>query len=416
MANLSDFLSHTRSIGFASGTHFEVMFNRGDETIKLLVDTCVIPGINLMTTEMRTFGEIRETPYSVTYPPVDISFLVDNTGSVKTFLDAWMTEIYDPVSKSIGYWSDYTTDIEISLLNKNGEQIKTVQLHEAYPKSIQDISLGNDVKDVLRLNVQFIYKYWTISGEGQISEGAVAADTRNFNQRALNEAVFFASNTNSSNAQNSLRDWGEPFDLPAQLDQFGGDMSSSIGRSITSATRAMSDRNNNPISILGTDGQDKSFDLKNGLNALTSDFTRFGSGLSDLGKTLNNITAPVSAIAGAVSSMSGTLGAIDGTLGALGLGNPFTKIRQNLNKTSADLGTVAGLKRLPSHLGTIGANVGAMGGTFSRVSKSMDAVSSAPANFKSALNKMGFNMERQGTNIANGANNLDSYADINGFI
>lgn len=421
MADLDKFLSHVRTTGLASGTHYEVYFNwTGGEdldTLSLLVDSCNMPGNNIMTQEMRTFGEITEMPYGVTYPPVTFNVLIDNTGSVKKHFEAWMNAVYDPTTKQIGYYADYVADVVINFQDKNGGIIRSVTLVEAYPKTVNDVSLGNDVHGVIRLDITMTYRYWyATDGEGISIEDVQKGEEQTAN-RAANTGVFFEhSNEESKRFKDALRDWGLANQIPGQLDQFGSDMSSSISRSLGSATRALSDKNGFHIPINAPNGNDLANDLKSGLNNLTSNFVKFGSGLSDLGKTLNNITAPVSAIAGAVGSMSGTLGAIDSTLGALGLGNPFAKVRQNLNKTAGDLGQVASLKRLPSHLGTIGANIGAMGSTFQQVSKSMDQVTSAPANFKSALNKLGFNMSRQGSNLSNGASNLDSYADINGFI
>lgn len=421
MADLDKFLSHIRTVGLAAGTHYEVQFNweagEDSKTISLLVDSCNLPGNNIMTQEMRTFGEITEMPYGITYPPVTFSMIVDNTGSVKNYFETWINTIYDPVTKKIGFYKDYTADVVVMLMDKNGNIIRKVTLFEAYPKTVNDISLGNEVHGIVRLDLTMTYRFWTgDSGDG-ISIEDIELGNRQLDNRALNSGVFFQnSNADSRGFVNSLRDWGGVAQTPEQFAQFGGDMSSSIARSLGSCNRALYDRNGNPIPVLAPNGNDLTGDWKSNLNALTSNFVSFGSGISDLGKSLNNITAPVSAVAGAVSSMSGTLGAIDSTLGALGLGNPFSKVRQNLNKTSSDLGQVAGLKRLPSHLGTIGANIGAMGSTFKNVSKSMDSVQSAPANFKSALNKLGFNMERQGSNLSNGASNLDSYADINGFI
>jgi hypothetical protein len=417
MAELNDFLAHSRSIGFAAGTHFNVEIVGGSKELSLLVDSCSMPGINIMTQEMRTFGEITEVPYGVTYPPITLSMLVDNNDSVREFFNLWVGEIYDKNSRTMGYYSDYSKTVRVSLMDKNGNDIRTVILYEAFPKSVSDMQLGNDTKDILRLEVSLVYRYWASDSANTISEDAIAralaADDRRANQI---DRVFANSNANSSNNTNSLRDWGSPGNIGTEFDKFGSDMSSSIGRSIGSCTRAMSDASNNSIGLIGPNGQDQSSSLKSGLNNLTSDFVRFGSGLSDLGKSLTSFTAPVSAISQSIGSMSGTLGAIDGTLSALGLGSPFSKVRQNLNKTASDINGVARLKGLPSHLGTIGANVGAMGSTFKQVSKSLDTVSGAPDKLKSAINKLGFNMERQGTNIANGSNSLDSYADINGFI
>jgi T4-like virus tail tube protein gp19 len=419
MADLKEFITHVRDTGLAVGSHFAVIFNGDGDTEKmaLLVDQATLPGITIMTTEMRTFGEITDSAYGITYPPVTLSIILDNEGSAKKFFDDWSDKVFNKITRTSGYYSSYTSDVEIQLLDKNHDVITSVLLIEAYPKQISDVQLDSSNHDIIRLNVTLTYKHWI---EFETNQGIPIEDRlRGETQYANREENFGRLFSNAGNPDNdfvsSLRDWGTPAQLPKELSQFGGDMGSSLSRSLGSCTRALSDSNGNPISLIAPNGSNQSSGFKEGLNNLTSNFVTLGSGLKELSSSLNSITAPVSAIAGAVSSVSGTLGSIDSTLNVLGLGTPFNKIRQNLNKTSSDLGTVAGLKGLPSHIGTIGANMGAMGTTFKQVSKSLDTVSTAPAQFKSALNKLGFNLDRQGSNLSNGASNLDSYADANGF-
>jgi hypothetical protein len=411
-----EFLSRVRSEGLATGAHFSITLpsDYGND-IDLLVEQANLPGLTIMTTEVRTFGEITESAYGITYPPIQLSILMSNTGSAFTYFSDWTNKVFDRESRTSGYYGNYTKDVTLCMLSRNDDIIKSVTLHECFPKMISDIQFDSTNHDVVRLNVTLNYKYWIEDKVTPIKLKALDINKRfEFENAELNKWREAPHGVDAY--ENALRDWGNPHDIGPELSQFGGDMSGSLSRSIGSCTRGLSDKSGNPLSIFGLDGEDTAGDFKSTLNNLTSNFVTFGSGLSDLGKGLNQITAPVSAIAGSVAGMSGTLGALDSTLNALGLGTPFSNVRANLNKTAAGLGTVAGLKGLPGHINSVGANMGAMGGTFQQVSKSMSTASNAPDSFTSALNKLGINLERQGSNVSNGSSNLDSYADINGFI
>lgn len=432
MAQLQDFISHIRETGLPLGSHYLVEFNRGeDQSVQMLVDQVNMPGINIMTTEMRTFGEIIESAYGITYNPVTVSVLVDNNGNAIKFFHDWVNSVYDRDTRYVGYKSDYVADITITFQDRNDGTVYKVILEGAYPKTVGDVQLDHSSRDVVRLSVTFVYDRWSkqdgeaaaIDGQRSINPDLVNSDSAmpdilsiiNSDNPYMPDNLQF-NDGRYSNAyidnQVGLRDWGDVESTPTQYTSYGNEMASSLGRSIANVNRSMYNSAGAPLPIIGASGANKHAELKSSLDTLTSNFVGMGEGLRDLGRSVQNVTAPAAAIANSVSAVSGTLGAIDSTMNALGMGTPFSKIRSNLTATAGKLSTVSRLKDVPGHLGTIGANMGAMGGTFKGISTSIDKATNAPAQMATALNKLGFNFERQGQNMSNGASNLSNYAEV----
>lgn len=406
MIDLKDFITYVKTTGLPLGCFYLVQITGGNgrsnvaQNVSMLVESVNIPGINIMTNEMRIFGEVTEMAYGINYNPASLTIYVGNDSATKVFFDDWMNEVFDRQTRTSGYYKDYTRDVIITILDRNETPIYSVKLVEAFPKTMSDITLGATDKDVIKLNVSLAFRYWTTDIITSIS----SLDLKNeiAKQQAVrdNLASNIVSGAYTGNLKTgNLRDWGQPNAIGKELSLYGPQLGGSLGRSLSGAARTL---DNNPSTWASS--------FQNSLNGLTSNFVSMGSGLGDLGKALNDVTSPVSAIATSAAGVSGTLGSIDSTLSALGLGTPFSKIRQNLNSTAGQLSTVARLKDVPSHLGTIGANMTGMGSTFQNVSKSLDQVSTAPAKFKSALNKLGVNLDTQGNNLTNGAANLDRYA------
>lgn len=169
---LREFIAQVKNGGMALGSHYFVELNlpkclRGNEPIAsninkiaLFCDRTEVPGINLDTARVRTYGETRESVYDKVYDQFTMSFYLDNDFIVKQLFDSWVDKIYDPVTRHLNYPSEYTTDkINIFIQDKQDNDRYVVTLHEAYVKTVGAIPLSYDSKDVLRLNVTFTYRY-----------------------------------------------------------------------------------------------------------------------------------------------------------------------------------------------------------------------------------------------------------------
>jgi hypothetical protein len=107
----------------------------------MFCDTADLPGINLMTTEIRQFGELTTLPHAPMYQPIQLSFICDSTMDVKYALEDWLDSVFDRNTRSFNYYEQYTKDIEIYITDKYGKDVHRVTLFEAYPTAIGNIQL-----------------------------------------------------------------------------------------------------------------------------------------------------------------------------------------------------------------------------------------------------------------------------------
>lgn len=171
---LKEFITHVKNGGVAKSSHYIVQmtlptsiakqepFASNYDKIILFCEKCEIPGINVDTVPVRTYGERREVPFDKVYDPLQLSFYVDNDFIVKRLFDSWINEIVDPVTRHINFAKHYTSDsIKIYVQDTEDNNRYAVTLHGVYPKTIAPIQLSYDSKDVMRMNVTMVYKYAT---------------------------------------------------------------------------------------------------------------------------------------------------------------------------------------------------------------------------------------------------------------
>lgn len=160
MSTLNDFISSVKESGMANANRFFVEITGADRKIGLFCDSAQLPGVQILSTPARTFGEVREVPYEVTYDSLPLTFYVDNNWEVVKFFNDWRATIFNPVTRTSGYYRDYVRDITITCYNKEEDRTYGVQLQEAFPKSIGGINLDYNNKDIPKLSVNLQYLIW----------------------------------------------------------------------------------------------------------------------------------------------------------------------------------------------------------------------------------------------------------------
>ena len=128
--------------------------------ILLLCDSTQLPGVNLNTAPIRIFGEVREVPYEINYEPITLTFFVDAEMNVKKMFDLWnlSTQIGD--TRKFAYYNSYTTTMSIYVQDMEENNRYIVELYEAYPKTVGAVQVDFANKDVMKLSVTMMYKYW----------------------------------------------------------------------------------------------------------------------------------------------------------------------------------------------------------------------------------------------------------------
>ena len=174
MAQLNDFIANIKNEGLMRNNRYEVIFNvpksvgfYGDlRKVLLYCDNVTLPGISISTAMARTYGEIREMPYEKLFQTINMSFFVDMRMEVKRLFDEWQAGIQDPVTRNMYYYDDYTTQVEIAVLDLNNNARYFVTLYDVYVKDIAPIQMDYSNKDIMKLNVTLNYKYWTSAQGG----------------------------------------------------------------------------------------------------------------------------------------------------------------------------------------------------------------------------------------------------------
>ena len=165
---LNEFIAQVKNYGMARNNRFSVIMNppatitrfNGLRQILLYCDQVQLPGLNLATTQNRTYGEFREVPYEKLYGDIQMSFYVDTNLYVKTFFDEWMASIQDPTTRTFQYYNSYITDMEIRVEDLENNSVYVVTAFECYPKTVSPIQMDYSNKDIMKLQVTMQYKYW----------------------------------------------------------------------------------------------------------------------------------------------------------------------------------------------------------------------------------------------------------------
>lgn len=180
MSTLSDFISGVRE-GLSRTNHFSVLLTppsslANDNIISpkmtkilLFCEQAQLPGVSFSTSQVRSFGEFKEVPYEKLYEPITLNFLADSNLTVKVLFDKWVNLIQDTSTRMYSYPDEYMTDnIKIFVHDVQNQKKYCVTLYECYPKAVTPIQLDYNNKEIMRVQVQIVYKYFTTE---QITNG-----------------------------------------------------------------------------------------------------------------------------------------------------------------------------------------------------------------------------------------------------
>jgi len=171
--SIENFLAQVKNDGLMRNSRFTVDFNLPTifgnkglpgigniKKIRLFCESAGIPGVGLATTQARTFGEFREMPHEKLFQNTVLSFYVDNSMQIKEMFDSWILNIQDPNNRTFSYYNDYVTDLKIRVGDVANQSRYAVVLREAYPQTIAPLQMSLSGRDVLKLDVTFIYRNW----------------------------------------------------------------------------------------------------------------------------------------------------------------------------------------------------------------------------------------------------------------
>lgn len=130
------------------------------QNILLLCDSAQLPGVTLNTTPIRSFGEVREIPYELNFEPITLTFFVDAEMNVKKLFDLWLLSAQIGDTRKFNYYDSYTCPMKIYVQDMAEQNRYIVEMFEAYPKTVSAVQLDYANRDVMKLTVTMMYKYW----------------------------------------------------------------------------------------------------------------------------------------------------------------------------------------------------------------------------------------------------------------
>lgn len=179
--SIHKFIQHVKSIGLARTNRYRVEIplpmGNGDTSrlTSIFCESLALPGTGVMTTAVQIFGEAREMPYQRLYNQISMTFYMDSDVNIKRAFERWMDMVINPTDRTVGYFDTYKRNIDIHVVNVDTTEPYHVTLHDAYPKTIQDIQMSADSREIMKMSVLFQYRYWTTPDTAGTRQGDLNA-------------------------------------------------------------------------------------------------------------------------------------------------------------------------------------------------------------------------------------------------
>ena len=124
-------------------------------------ESAQLPGRTFATLEQKIGSNpVEKHPYETTYTDMDMTFIVDDDMSQKTFFDAWMNYINPTYNYNFRYKSDYATILTVTQYDVMNKPSYSVNLFDAYPISVNQLDLDWSNDGHHKLSVTFAYTNW----------------------------------------------------------------------------------------------------------------------------------------------------------------------------------------------------------------------------------------------------------------
>lgn len=192
--SLTGFIANVKNKGLSVNTHYTVLITQPKSLEKsgkefntptamnkyiLFCDATELPSTSLTSVDTSVFGEAREMPTQRSYGTLPLSFYLDVDLQIKLFFDSWINTIINPITRTHGYYNDYTTTVEIIVYDVEHNPRYKMQLFECYPKDIASIGLSYAPETTpMSMNVTLQYHHYRIfdiKGNQQLEQETITA-------------------------------------------------------------------------------------------------------------------------------------------------------------------------------------------------------------------------------------------------
>ena len=189
LARPNNFLVELPPIGGVSG-----------QTMNVLCRSATLPGRQVLTHDRIIGMEKEKVAYGYAVDDVNLTFLMLNDYSVRNYFDSWVNIIMDQDTQTAGYRDEYARRVVIHQLANSVPSIMlgasinvgpfsvsksvgrafpmggkldittsvySIELEDAFPTTIGEISLNNEQDGFIEMSVQMSYTNWRSVPAGQ---------------------------------------------------------------------------------------------------------------------------------------------------------------------------------------------------------------------------------------------------------
>lgn len=133
--------------------------------LTLMCDEASIPSRAIRTKSVKFNGLAQQRPIGIDYSgeKIGFRFVVQNHMQPIAFFQNWMNNIVNPDTREIAFYRDFTSTVQIDLLDRDHNTVLSVFLLDAYPVGFDTVSLGSGSTDLVKVTVQMAFKIWQTS-------------------------------------------------------------------------------------------------------------------------------------------------------------------------------------------------------------------------------------------------------------
>lgn len=128
--------------------------------LKFRCENAELPGRGISTTTQKIYNLDEQFPYQTTYEDITLTFIVDSDMSQKIFFDAWLDWINPSLNFNMKYKKDYAVALRVNQYDSQNKVSYSVDLYDAYPKTILPLVLDWSDEGYHKLSVVFAYTRW----------------------------------------------------------------------------------------------------------------------------------------------------------------------------------------------------------------------------------------------------------------
>lgn len=193
--NINNFRSNINTGGYLQTNKFSVVISVPPKSIYLgptssqhlsfRADEVRVPGASLDIASIHRYGigPNQKFPFNVNFTDITISFIDDASASIWHMMNTWMRAIFGYGNNNISsmnknsqnyqllYKDEYCSTIQINVFNNYGAQVQMIELIDAFPISLNDVTLswGNN-NNLYKTHATFNFRDYnaSISGENQV--------------------------------------------------------------------------------------------------------------------------------------------------------------------------------------------------------------------------------------------------------